>query len=383
MEHRWFQRMRRIKQLGLTYFVYPGATHNRFQHALGSAHLMNQAIEVICSKSYELSAAEKEAAIVAIMMHDIGHGPFSHALENSIVHNISHENLSMVFMKTMNEEFNGRLSLAIQIFNNQYHRKFLHRLISGHLDMDRMDYLRRDSFYTGVVEGIVGSERIIKMLKVENDELYIEAKGIYSVEKFLIARRLMYLQVYLHKTVISAEFLLIKILQRAKYLAGKGIELFATPSFKYFLKENVNSVQEFLNNNMLASYACLDDYDIFSSIKVWTNHKDKVLSFLTNALVNRNLFKIEISREKISTEKVEQIKELVVKKLGFSRKEADFVVCCDSFTNNAYSAQEGKINIIFNNGEIKDIIEASELLDDELLSKDVIRYFISYPKGLI
>lgn len=383
IEHRWFQRLRRIKQLGLTYFVYPGATHNRFQHALGSAHLMKAALDVISTKSADISDEEREAAIIAILLHDIGHGPFSHALEHSIVHNVDHEVLSGLFMERLNNEFRGKLDLALQIFNNKYHKKYLYQLISGHLDMDRMDYLRRDSFYTGVVEGTIGSERIIKMLTVKDDKLVVEAKGIYSVEKFLIARRLMYWQVYLHKTVISAEFLLVKILQRAKYLAGIGTRLFATPSLDLFLKKGINSEAEFREDkNLLEDFSNLDDNDIFSSIKVWMKHEDKVLSFLSRALINRRLFRIEISKQKISNIKLEHIKNQAVKQLGFSYEEVNSIVCSELFINNAYSADEGNIYILYNDGKMLDIVEASELLDDTLLSKDIVRYFVSYPKEL-
>ena len=384
MEHPWFQRMRRIKQLGLTYFVYPGATHNRFQHSLGSAHLMKAALDVLISKSHNISEKEKEAAIIAIMLHDIGHGPFSHALEHSIVYNISHEIFSSLFIEKLNEEFNGQLSLALEIFNNSYKRKFFYQLISGHLDMDRMDYLRRDSYFTGVVEGTIGSERIIKMLDVDDDNLVVESKGIYSVEKFLIARRLMYWQVYLHKTVISAEFLLIKILKRAKFIAEQGVELFATPSLKIFLNKKIYDKKVFQNDkNLLNEFSFLDDNDIISSVKVWMNHEDKVLSYLSNALINRCLFRIEISDIEFSEEKTEMIKSKISNRLGFTENEVDFIFCSDKFRNNAYSAEEGKIIIRNKDGEKKDITEASELLDNSLLSKEVVKYFILYPKEVL
>ncbi|MFC2117466.1 HD domain-containing protein [Bacteroidota bacterium] len=384
MEHPWFQRLRRIKQLGLTYFVYPGATHNRFQHSIGSAHLMKAALEVLSAKSLDISEKEKEAAIIAIMLHDIGHGPFSHALENSIVNNINHEIISSLFIENLNKEFDDQLSLALEMFNNAYSRIFFHQLISGHLDMDRMDYLRRDSFFTGVVEGTIGSERIIKMLDVENDNLVVESKGIYSVEKFLIARRLMYWQVYLHKTVISAEFLLIKILQRAKFLAVRGSKLFASPYLNTFLTRKITDKKVFQDDkNLLNEFSFLDDSDIISSVKVWMKHEDKVLSFLAKSLINRRLFKIEISDKKFSKDKTEKIINQIAEKLGFSEEEANFIFCSDKFRNNAYSEEEGGIIIRYKNGEKKDIIEASELFDDSLLSKEIVRYFILYPKEVL
>src|SRR5512133_382460 len=311
IEHPYFQRLQRIRQLGLTSMVYPGATHSRFQHALGAIHLMGQAISNIQSKGHEITEEEAEAVTIAILLHDIGHGPFSHTLEETIAEGIHHEILSGLFMEELDREFQGGLRMAIRIFRNEYPKKFLHQLVSSQLDMDRLDYLRRDSFFTGVTEGVIGSDRIIKMLNVVNDNLVVEAKGIYSIEKFLIARRLMYWQVYLHKTVLSAEKLMLMILKRAKELAGAKQNLFCTPSLAWFLYEfpsglSVNRMDPEIRTQLVSQFAQLDDNDIMASAKVWASHPDKLLSILCSKLVDRNLNRIKMQNEPLDEEFVKK-----------------------------------------------------------------------------
>lgn len=380
IEHSYFQRLRRIMQLGLTYYVYPGATHCRFQHVIGATHLMNLAIDVIRSKGHEITEIEAEAVSAAILLHDIGHGPFSHTLENIIIKDINHEDLSKYFMNRLNAEFDNKLDLTIKIFNNKYKKKFLHQLVSGQLDVDRMDYLKRDSFFTGVSEGVIGSDRIIKMLNVVDDNLVIEAKGIYSIEKFLIARRLMYWQVYQHKTVLVAEQILINTIKRAIYLARNGENLFATSGLKYFLEDEINK-SNFLNNPETLNYfASLDDTDIICSIKSWCSNSDTVLSELSKRLINRQLFKIEMQYTPFDESKVHKIKELVIKKYNLSQENADYFVITDKISINAYSDFDDRINILFKNGETKDITEATDMLNHDVLSKTVIKYYLIYPK---
>ncbi|HBS88991.1 MAG: phosphohydrolase [Bacteroidetes bacterium GWF2_38_335] len=388
IENSYFQRLRRIKQLGLTYLVYPGAYHTRFQHAIGAMHLMSTVINIIRSKGHVITEKEENAAMLAILLHDIGHGPFSHALEFTIVKNVTHEDLSLLFMDKLNKKYKGKLDLAIKIFKNEYHKKFLHQLVSGQLDVDRLDYLRRDSFFSGVSEGVIGSDRIIKMLDIVNDELVVESKGIYSIEKFLIARRLMYWQVYLHKTVLSAEQLLVKTLLRAKELSEKGEMLFATPALQYFLSNDVcaddfkNDKKVLGDHTLLDLYANLDDYDIMSAIKVWVNHPDKVLSTLSSNMINRNLFKIVIQNEPINKEVLSAKKKEFKEKMSLTDKEIKYFVFTDNITNYAYSANDEKINILMKNNELKDIAEASDMLNISVLSKKVRKYFMCYPKKL-
>ncbi len=382
IENPYFQRLRRIKQLGLTHLVYTGALHTRFQHAMGAMHLMMQAVETLKSKGYEISLDEENALYIAILLHDIGHGPFSHALENSIVHNVTHEDLSEIFMNNLNSTYGGKLSLAIEIFKNTYPKKFLHQLVSSQLDMDRLDYLMRDSYYTGVSEGLIGYDRIIKMLSVADDELVIEAKGIYSIEKFIISRRLMYWQVYLHKTVIAAENLLVKILKRAKELAQKKEELFATPSLKLFLYNNFTK-EDFLKNiNVLNAFKELDDNDVFASIKVWMNNNDYTLSTLCKNMVLRNLFHVELQNKAFTEEHKETIKKIILKSLPIKENLIDYFFFEGKTTNSAYDIKKENINILYNNGELIDISEASDQLNNEVLSKSVTKHFICYPKNL-
>ena len=380
IEHPYFQRLRRIKQLGLTHLVYPGALHTRFHHALGTMHLMQNAIEVIRSKGHAITEKEAEGVSIAILLHDIGHGPFSHALEHSIVNGISHEEISTLFMDELNKKFKGKLDLALKIFRNEYHKKFLYQLVSSQLDMDRIDYLRRDSFYSGVSEGVVNTDRIITMLNVKNDELAIDEKGIYSIENFIIARRLMYWQVYLHKTVLSAENLSVNILKRAKELALNGDELFCSPALHEFLF-NKHDLQSFKKNpKLLSVFAELDDIDIMGAIKVWVNHSDKTLSKLCKMIINRDLYKIKLQRKKFSNEEVEKISSIIKHKLKITDAECSYFVFQGNITNNAYNPKMDKINILLKNGEILDIKKAADTFNISALSTPVKKWFICFPE---
>lgn len=382
INHPIFQRLRRIKQLGLTNLVYPGALHTRFHHAIGAMHLMAEALQVLKSKNVKITDEECRAAVIAILLHDIGHGPFSHALEHTIVKGVHHEVLSMMLMDELNKTFKGKLSLAIRIFKDEHPKKFLHQLVSSQLDVDRLDYLKRDSFFTGVSEGVISTDRIIKMLAVVDGNLVIEAKGIYSVEKFLIARRLMYWQVYLHKTVLSAEKLLVNILKRAKELSLGGTELFATPALSLFLKHNYSKKDFISNPELLRQFVLLDDYDIMASIKAWMNHDDKVLSLLCRNMIERHLFKIQLQNKKFSETEKSAWLEKVMKKYKFTKKEAEYFVFTESVNNSAYNASEFKINILYNDGSLMDVARASDQLNIKMLSKRVTKYFMCYPKGL-
>lgn len=380
IEHQHFQRLRRIKQLGLTDYVYPGAVHTRFQHTLGAVHLLTSAINVLKSKDIEITVDEEEAATLAILLHDIGHGPFSHSLEHIIVKKYSHEELSLLFMESLNKEFAGELDLAIKIFKNQYHKKFLHQLISSQLDVDRLDYLRRDSFYTGVSEGIVGSDRIIKMLNVVNDQLVVEAKGIHSIEKFLISRWLMYWQVYLHKTVVSAEQLLINIFKRVKYLIDQKKDVYLTKELKFFM-DNPNSDTSDISI-LLNNFSAIDDSDILGSLKKWANSTDKVLSMLSERLLNRKLLKIEIQDTPFEESKISKLKKDASSLLKLSEQEVGFFVFTNHISKNAYSTLDDKIQILYKNGTIVDVAEASDMLNISVLSKTVRKYFLCYPKEI-
>ncbi|MCK4880688.1 MAG: HD domain-containing protein [Bacteroidales bacterium] len=375
IEHPLFQRLRRIRQLGLTHFVYPGANHTRFQHAVGAMHLMGLAIEVIRSKGHAITDEEARAVTIAILLHDIGHGPFSHSLERSLIKSTSHEEISLMFMEQLNSEFRGELSMAIAIFRNRYHKKFLHQLVSSQLDMDRLDYLKRDSFFTGVTEGVIGSDRIIKMLNVLNDQLVVEEKGIYSIEKFLIARRLMYWQVYLHRTVVASEQLLVMMLKRAQALTSGGKELFATPALTYFLQEH--------HQVSLEQFALLDDDDILASAKVWCNNSDRVLSMLADGLVNRKLFSVELDNQSFRAARVTEIRSSVAERLSITAEEAEYLVVSDSISNYAYSDMDDRITIMDKSGNSRDIAEASDILNISVLSKTVRKYFLCYPRFII
>jgi HD superfamily phosphohydrolase len=380
IEHPYFQRLRNIKQLGLTHLVYPGALHTRFHHALGAMHLMGIALETLKNKGVAITEEEAEAVTIAILLHDIGHGPFSHALESCIVPGVQHEALSVLIMHRLNKTFTGKLSLAIAIFENKYEKKFLHQLVSSQLDMDRLDYLNRDSFYTGVSEGVIGFDRILKMLHVVNDELVVEEKGIYSIEKFLISRRLMYWQVYLHKTVIAAEQLLVKIFQRAKAIANKGVPLFASPSFNLLLANKISTEAFYENELYLDAFMKLDDSDLFSAIKVWAEHEDPILAKLCKLLIDRKLFTIEMQNEAFTPKSIQAHKEKLTISFPLTSEELDYFVFSGKITNNAYNMEVGKINILTKSKGLIDIADASDNLNLSALSKTVEKYFICYPK---
>jgi uncharacterized protein len=382
IEHPWFQRLRRIRQLGLTSMVYPGALHTRFHHALGAMHLMHLAIETLRSKGFQITTEESDGVRLAILLHDVGHGPFSHALEHCLVHGIEHEKLSGLFMNRLNQQFEGRLNTCIEIFNDSYPKKFLHQLVSGQLDMDRLDYLSRDSFFTGVSEGVISTDRIIKMLTIANDALAVEAKGIYSIENFIVARRLMYWQVYFHKTVVAAEYMLISILNRARLLSQQGHELFATPALAYFLSREVDAKQFDTNPEVLDIFAALDDYDVFTSIKIWATHSDPVLSELSRGLVDRNLFHIDLQEKPFDEAQVGELKLAVSKEYKLTAPETEYFVIRGIITNNAYNPVSDKINIINKQGQLSDIAEASDQLNIAVLSTPVSKHFLCYPKNI-
>jgi hypothetical protein len=380
IEHPYFQRLRNIKQLGLTHLVYPGALHTRFHHALGAMHLMGIALETLKNKGVIITEEEAEGVTIAILLHDIGHGPFSHALESCIVPGVQHEALSVLIMHRLNKYFNGKLTLAISIFENKYEKKFLHQLVSSQLDMDRLDYLNRDSFYTGVSEGVIGFDRILKMLQVVNDELVVEEKGIYSIEKFLISRRLMYWQVYLHKTVIAAEQLLVKIFQRAKAIANNGVPLFASPSFNLLLANKISTDAFYENELYLDAFMKLDDSDLFSAIKVWSEHEDPILAKLCKLLIDRKLFTIEMQNEAFTQKSIQAHKDKLTISFPLTAQEQDYFVFSGKITNNAYNMEVGKINILTKSKGLIDIADASDNLNLSALSKTVEKYFICYPK---
>jgi HD superfamily phosphohydrolase len=378
VEHKYFQRLRRISQMGMSYLVYPGAHHTRFHHALGAMFLMQKAVQVLRLKGVVISEEEEEALCIAILLHDIGHGPFSHAMEHSIVENVSHEHISMLFMEELNRKFNNRLTLAIHIFKNEYERKFLHQLISGQLDMDRLDYLRRDSFYTGVQEGNVNSQRLIAMLNVHNDQLVVEEKGVYSVEKFIIARRFMYWQVYLHKTGIVAERLLMNLLKRAKELKQKGVALPASEALSFFLKNPIS--KENFNKNVLDTFAKLDDYDIISAMKSWVDHDDFVLKNLSEMLLNRELLKIKIKKKPIGTDLLIEKQNAFMKKYNLTKVEASYFVFKGEIENLAYRMDKDAIFLLTKTGKVVDVAKASDQLNLKALSKTVVKYYLCYPK---
>lgn len=374
IEHPYFQRLRRISQLGLTYLVYPGAYHTRFHHALGAMFLMGRAVSILRTKGHEITPEEEEAVQIAILLHDIGHGPFSHALEYSIVPGVVHEKLSLEFMKILNEEFDGKLSLAIEIFTNKYHKKFLHQLISSQLDMDRLDYLRRDSFYTGVTEGQVNTERLIAMLNVANDEVVVDKKGIYSVEKFLVSRRLMYWQVYLHKTVLSAEFLLIQILKRAKDIYSESLPM--PEVLRPFVAGNYNNDYK----DLIPQYARLDDYDVMAAIKEWTFCEDKVLRKLSSMLINRKLLAVQVRETTVEASELEKARKTVCEKYDLTPEEAAYFVFTEHMSNSAYNPEHDRINLLYKDGSLVDIAKASDQLNISALSKPVVKHFLFSPK---
>jgi HD superfamily phosphohydrolase len=381
IQHPYFQRLRRISQMGLSYLVYPGAHHTRFHHALGCMHIMQKAIQTLRYKGIVISDSEENALYTAILLHDIGHGPFSHAMEHSIVDEVHHEEISLLFMNTLNTEFDGQLDLAIQIFKGAYHRKFMLQLISSQLDMDRMDYLKRDSFYSGVAEGNINSDRLIQMMNVKDDELVIEKKGIYSVEKFLVARRLMYWQTYLHKTSVVAELILTKILKRAKELTQRGIQLNCSAPLDFFLKHKITNHN--FDNATLATFALLDDYDVMSAIKTWQFNDDFVLSSLCKMIINRDLLKIVILDIKPESKKLNDLKIKLASLYHISEKEVSYFVFKGTLKNQAYNKQNEPISILKKDGSIENLINSTDQLQVKALSKAVIKYFMCFPKVLL
>lgn len=386
VEHPFFQRLRYIKQLGLTEFVYPGATHSRFQHSLGALHLMGLAIQTLRQKSIDISVEEEEAALAAILLHDIGHGPFSHALEHIFINGVGHEEMSLLIMRILNEEYNGRLNLAIDMFLGNYSRQFFHDLISSQIDMDRLDYLVRDSFYSGVIEGSVGSGRIIKMLNVFDNRLVVDIKGIYSIENFLIARRLMYWQVYMHKTVVSAERLVISIISRVRDLIREEVDIPATPVVKYFMENNFGSddVTEVtpLSKKIAERFLSLDDNEMLSSVRMWKEHSDIVLSDLSRRVIERDLLAIELNNDPFDKKRIDQLSILAKDLLGSDYGATDYYLFTGTVSNRAYAPSAPSVKIIDKEGNLRKFTEVSELFDHRSLSQKITKYFLCYPKGI-
>ena len=380
IEHPYLQRLRRISQLGLSHLVYPGAVHTRFQHVIGAMHLMGQAIAVLRKKGHTISDEEKRAVLLAILLHDIGHGPFSHALEYDIVKSVTHENISAYFIERLEKYFGSDLRLALTIFEDNYHKPFLHQLVSSQLDLDRLDYLNRDSFFSGVSEGIIGSDRLIEMLAVHDGNLVLEEKGIYSVEKFIVARRLMYWQVYLHKTVVAAEYMLVYALRRAKSLARIGTPVFSSPALSFFLEKDVLKADFEQNEEVLEKFAALDDYDILQSLKVWSTHADPTLRFLSTSIVDRNLFKIEISKNPFTKKDISEVKSRLSVDPRFKDQDLSYLVFSDKLTNKAYNQEFQNINVLLKSGEIIDLSKASDNLNISALARPVEKYFLCYPR---
>ena len=380
IKHPLMQRLTRIKQLGLTSVVYPGAQHTRFQHSLGAFHLMSEAIVSLRQKGIFIFDSEAEAIQAAILMHDIGHGPFSHVLEHTLIKGISHEDISLMMMERINQEMNGELNLALKIFKNEYPKRFLHQLISSQLDMDRLDYLRRDSFFTGVTEGNIGSARIIKMLNVVDDNLVVEHKGIYSLENYLTTRRVMYWQVYLHKTTVACEKVLVNTLMRAKQLVKERYPLFAPPALKYFLEHDVDAEWFYMHEEALDNYAQLDDSDVWSSLKVWAKDNDAILSMLAKDMLNRHLFTIEVREEEPTADEIREIKATLAEKTGIPIDDAHYLTSVDRIQKDMYDITDDHIDVLYKDGTIKDIAEASEILNVELLSKKICKYYLSYQR---
>jgi HD superfamily phosphohydrolase len=382
IDHPYFQRLRRIKQLGLTELVYPGAHHTRFHHAIGAMHLMTETLENLRTKGVEISDEEYEATLIAILLHDVGHGPFSHALESTLLKEVAHESISHLTIVKLNNEFDGRLSMSIEIFLGAYKRQFFNQLVSSQLDIDRLDYLKRDSYFTGVSEGTIGAERIIKMLDVKDDQLVVEEKGIYSIENFLSARRLMYWQVYLHKTSVSSEKMLISIIKRAKNLTQRGQDLFATPALKLFLKQEFKTEDFQEEPEVLETFLELDDYDIWGAIKIWSHYHDTVLSSLCQKLLNRELFRIKISTEPASEEEMEHISTKIQQVYGISASDAEYFHSTGQLSNNAYISGDQKIMILSKSGEVRDVVDAADLPNIKAMSKIVRKYYRCWPKDI-
>ncbi len=380
VQHPYVQRLNRIRQLGLSSFVYPGAVHTRFLHSLGAMHLMSEAIKQLRFQGHDISDCEAEAVQIAILLHDIGHGPFSHVLEHTLLSDMSHEDISLLLMERINAENKGRLDTAIAIFKNEYHKHFLHQLVSGQLDMDRLDYLCRDSFFTGVNEGIVASSRIIKMLNVVNDQLVVDIKGIYSIEKFLVARRLMYWQVYLHKTSVAAEQMMINILKRAKELTQQGHELFAPDALQFFLKNKVTKTEFEQNPRTIQYFIALDDNDVWTSIKAWVHCDDIILSTLCSHFVDRKLYKTRVQTEQISQGEQEELSRLYSEHFGIQIADTHYLFGVNTVTTDTYRPKDDQINIFYKTGEILDISEASDMLNLQVLTKKVDKHFFYFLK---
>ena len=380
VRHPLFQRLNRINQLGLASVVYPGARHTRFQHSLGAFHLMSEAILSLQQKGQFIFDIEAEAVQAAILMHDIGHGPFSHVLENTLIHDISHEDISLLMMEHINNELNQQLGLAIAIFKDEYYKRFLHQLISSQLDMDRLDYLRRDSFFTGVTEGNIGSARIIKMLNVVDDRLVVEQKGIYSLENYLTTRRLMYWQVYLHKTAVAYEKVLVNMLRRAKYLVMEGYDIFASPALSYFLRNKVDADWFNSHEEALQMYGELDDSDFWSAMKAWKHSPDKILSTLATDMLDRHIFKVEVYEQPIPQERIDQLQHDIAKRMGIPVADACYLMSTVTLQKDMYSPDEDSIDILYKDGSIRDITQASELLNVQLLSRKVVKYYLCYQR---
>ena len=376
--HPLIQRLNRINQLGLASVVYPGARHTRFQHSLGAFHLMSEAILSLQQKGLFIFDSEAEAVEAAILMHDIGHGPFSHVLENTLISGISHEDISLLMMEQINRDFGGQLNLAISIFKDEYPKRFLHQLISSQLDMDRLDYLRRDSFFTGVTEGNIGSARIIKMLNVVDDRLVVEQKGIYSLENYLTTRRLMYWQVYLHKTAVACEKVLVNMLCRAKELCRQGKEIFASPALSFFLENDIDASWFASNEKTLQMYEELDDSDIWSAMKAWRHSDDKILSLLATNMLDRRLFKVEVLEEPPTEEYLEHLRNKIAEATGIEKNEANYLMSLNTIQKDMYSVDDDSIDILYKDGTIRDISEASEILNVALLSKKIRKYYLCY-----
>lgn len=380
MEHPYFQRLRRIKQLSLTHYVYPGALHTRFHHALGALHLMRQTIQVLCSKGADISEAEAEAVQIAILLHDVGHGPFSHTLEHTLIQ-VHHEELSLLFMEALNEQFAGKLNLAIDIFKGTHPKKFLHQLVSSQLDMDRMDYLNRDSYFTGVSEGVIGYHRLVKMLAVHDNQLVVEEKGLYSVEKFLTARRLMYWQVYLHKTVLSAELMLIRVMERAKDLIEEGAVLPAPASLRFFLENRDLTGDDFRTrrDELLNAFSRLDDTDIAAAVKEWQHHEDPILAYLAAGLANRRLFRLEFKKKPFKDSSLDRLRQRIAEHSELPDGAEHYFLIQGKETNEAYSVSKKEIQILLKNGRVKPM---SKLTDHAIKSKLFTKHYLCYPKVL-
>lgn len=383
ISHQWFQRLRNIRQLGLSSFVYPGAVHSRFQHSLGAMYLTGQAVHTLRRKGIDISAEEEEGVLAAILLHDIGHGPFSHALEHSLIEDMPHEAMSLLIMEELNKTMGGRLTTAIAIFRGEYPRRFFHDLVTGQMDMDRMDYLRRDSFFTGVIEGSVGSDRIIQMLNVSDDRLVVDEKGIYSVEKFLIARRMMYWQVYNHRTVVSAEKLITNLLKRARQVTAAGVKLFATPALAYFLEPRNNSAEGEERASLVGHFTALDESDIISATKVWMNCGDRVLEELCRRFVNRDLLAIELQRTPFHPARVSETARMAKEVLGLTDDEVGYLVNTGDVYNQTYAPGTPEVRILLKNGTTQDITAVSDLFDKDALSEKVTKYYLCYPKEIL